>query len=296
MLRTWVLAAVVAACYASALHAAGNPASNSIGGTGKIQPRDGVVLITGVPGAVIRSIAVRVGDVVKKGDLLMVLDDRDARSSVDFAQLAAEQASTNAKRSIDDHELVMDRAAERLARAQRQLKVYEDLGPTATSQRQITDLQAAVKEAEYEVQFERSRDSQIRSDAANSVSNATKRLELTKKQLADYRVLAPSGGTVLQVNPHAGERLTGGSAIELGDLTAMYVVCQVFQGDILKLKPGMKATIKSTALDQSLAGTVEQIGRVIDTKAQLGEAKIRLDDPTLPSRLVGMEVEVQIAR
>ena len=116
--------------------------------------------------------------------------------------------------------------------------------------------------------------------------------------------MVPPGGRIYQQDSQLrgcfigrdAEYTAHPAAIELGDLTAMYVICQVFQGDMLKLKPGMKATIKSSALDQSLAGTVEEIGRVIDTKAQLGEAKIRLDDARLPSRLVGMEVEVQIAR
>src|SRR5262249_58020464 len=128
------------------------------------------------------------------------------------------------------------------------------------------------KEAEVDLRLEQSRDAQIRSDAATSVANATTRLELTKKQLADYHVVAPSGGTILQINPHVGERLSGGTAIELGDLTTMYVLSQVFQGDMLKLKPGMKATIRNSALDRALTGTVEQVGRVIDTRAQLGEA------------------------
>ena len=296
MLRAWVLAGVLATCWTANLEAAGDTSANSIGGTGKIQPRDGVVLLSGVPGAIIQSIKVRVGDVVKRGDLLMILDDRDAQSSVDFADIAAHQASTAAKQSVADHALLMDKANDRLARAQALLKSYRELGPTATTVRQMDDFEAAARDAEIDLQREKVRDNQIRADAENSVESAKKHLELVKKQLTDYRVVAPSSGTILQVNQHVGERLTGGPAIELGDLTAMYVVCQVFQGDMLKLAPGMKATIKSSALDRSLAGTVEQIGRVIDTKAQLGEAKIRLDDSSLPSRLVGMEVEVQIAR
>ena len=76
----------------------------------------------------------------------------------------------------------------------------------------------------------------------------------------------------------------------------MYVAAQVFQGDLLKLKPGMKARISNSALGRELTGTVEQVSRLVDTKAQLGDVRIKLDDTNLASRVVGMEVEVKIAR
>jgi HlyD family secretion protein len=296
MLRAWVLAGLMVAWSATNLGAANDSGANDIGGTGRIVPRDGVVLISGVPGATIKSIRVHVGEVVKRGAPLMALDDSEARSDVDLAEIAAKQAKSAAARSIADHALVIGKAEARLARAEEQLKIYRELGPNATSQKQITDLEAAVKDADVDLQLERSRDSQIRADAAASTASASRRLELAREKLSDYQIAAPSNGTILQIDQRVGERLTGGPAIELGDLTTMYVVCQVFQGDLLKLRPGMKATIKSRALDQSLTGTIDQIGRLIDTKAQLGEARIKLDDPSLPSRLVGMEVEVQIAR
>ena len=95
------------------------------------------------------------------------------------------------------------------------------------------------------------------------------------------------------VNP---QRDTGAPAIEMGDIRKMYVICQAFQGDLLKLRPGLRAKIKSSAFAIPLKGVVENVGRLVDTKAQLGDVRIRLDDPRLASRVVGMEVEVEIAR
>jgi hypothetical protein len=82
----------------------------------------------------------------------------------------------------------------------------------------------------------------------------------------------------------------------MGDIRKMYVICQAFQGDLLKLRPGLHATIKSSAFSKPLRGVVENVGRLVDTKAQLGDVRIRLDDPHVASRVVGMEVEVEIAR
>jgi HlyD family secretion protein len=118
---------------------------------------------------------------------------------------------------------------------------------------------------------------------------------MAQTRLALYQVRAPSDGMILAVNQHVGEALNG-PAIQMGDISAIYVSCQVFQGDLLKVKPGMNATITSNAFDKPLAGNVEYVGRLVQTNAQLGEVKIRLDDTDLASRLVGMEVNVKIAR
>ena len=86
-----------------------------------------------------------------------------------------------------------------------------------------------------------------------------------------------------------------GPILALGDISAMYVTAQVFQGDLLKLKPGMKARISNAALGRELSGTIERVSRLVDTKAQLGDVQIHLTETGLASRLVGMEVEVKIA-
>jgi len=41
---------------------------------------------------------------------------------------------------------------------------------------------------------------------------------------------------------------------------------------------------------------IEEIGRIVDTRSRLGEVRIRLDSAEPANRLVGMEVEVVIAR
>ncbi len=82
----------------------------------------------------------------------------------------------------------------------------------------------------------------------------------------------------------------------MGDLRSMYVVCQVYEGDLLRLKPGMRATIKAQPLAKPLYGRIEQIGRIVDSRTRLAEITLKLDSPDPANRLVGMEVEVDIDR
>jgi len=270
--------------------------ADDIGGTGRIEPEGGVVLLGGVQGAKILSISVHPGQMVRRGDLLMTLDDREARDNEKIAELALAQAQKDAAQSLAAELVAVRIADEHWQRASRDAENYRALGPDATSEKMIADNEQAANEARLQLGVERKREGQIRADNAASILSATKRLEIEQQKLAQYRVAAPSNGTILRIDQHVGETLTGGPAIEMGDIRTMYVVCQAFQGDLLKLRPGMRATIKSSAFQKPLKGTVDNVGRLVDTKAQLGDVRIKLDDPRVASKVVDMEVEVEIAR
>ena len=268
----------------------------SIGGNGKIEPRGGVVLLSGVLGATVQSIDVRVGDIVRRGQLLMVLDNTSAAINEKLAETSLAQAHAHATQSISDEALALRLAQDRARSAEQSASDYRSIGTENVSGRQMSDLEMAAAEAKTALRIEQSKDQQTRADAKVNVDSAEKSLQLAKIKLASYRIVAPSDGVVLRIDQRVGENLTGGPAIEMGDITTMYVTGRIFQGDLAKVRPGMRATVKSGALPKSLMGTVERVSRLVDTNAQLGDVRIRLDDPHLASRLVGMEVEVQIAR
>jgi len=269
---------------------------DDIGGTGRIEPDGGVVALNGVQGARILSITVKPGQMVKKGDLLMTLDDREQRMNTQIAEVALAQARKDAAQNLAAAQLLVKIDSERRQHALKTAADYRALGPDATSERQITDTEQAANEAQLQLDQDKKREAQVRFDNVASISSAAKRLDIESQKLANYRMTAPIGGMILRIDQHVGENLTGGPAIAMGDIRKMYVICQTFQGDLLKLRPGLRATIKSSAFSKPLKGIVENVGRLVDTKAQLGDVRIRLDDPHVASRVVGMEVEVEIAR
>ena len=270
-------------------------ATDAVGGTGRIEPRGGVVSLPGAPGALIKSIAVHIGDFVRQGQLLVVLDDDSARAQQEIAQLAYNQTRLVSDQSVTNERMQVEVAKKHWQQAQSDAEAYRALGPTATSARQIATSDTAAFEAKATYQAEQSKARQVIAGAAADIASAARRLKVANDTLATYQVRAPSSGTILRIDQHAGETVAG-PLIELGDISAMYVVAQVFQGDLLKVTRGMKARISNTALGRDLSGTVEQVSRLVDTKAQLGDVRIRLDDTNLASRVVGMEVEVKIAR
>jgi HlyD family secretion protein len=270
--------------------------AEDIGGTGRIEPDGGVVVLSGVQGARVLSIAVKPGQMVKKGDLLMTLDDREQRMNTQIAQVALAQAGKDAAQGLASAQVAVQIDSERLQHALKNAADYRALGPDATSEKQIADTEQTANEAQLQLNEDRKKEAQVRFDNAASISSATKRLDIERQRLALYKMTAPIAGMILKLDQHVGENLIGGPAIEMGDIRKMYVICQAFQGDLLKLRPGLRATIKSSAFTKPLKGVVENVGRLVDTKAQLGDVRIRLDDPHLASRVVGMEVEVEIAR
>ena len=285
-----VPAAAVLVLSASALRA------DDIGGTGRIEPNGGVVVLDGVQGARILSIAVHPDQTVKRGDLLMTLDDREQRANVQIAELTLAQTKKDAAQNLAAVEESVRIDEERYLRDVKDAANYKALGPDATSEKQILDMEQAATEARLQLDLDRQKENQTRADNAANISSAVKRLQIEQQKLALYRVTAPNDGMILRIDQHVGEALTGEPAIEMGDVRTMYVICQAFQGDLLKLRPGLRATIKSSAFSRPLKGTVENVGRLVDTKAQLGDVRIKLDNPAIASRVVGMEVEVEIAR
>ena len=269
---------------------------SDIGATGTIEPHGGLVLISGVVGATIKTVMVRVGQSVKKGDLLMTLVDDQQQVDAKVAANSLDEARRHAQQSVADETLSLKLAEDRYRRARTDAQEYRALGQNATSQHQMAELSGVAEDALGALTIERRKLLQTQKDSDADVDSAAKRYEAAEAKLESYHVTAPSDGVILAVNQHAGEYLSGAPALEMGDISVMYVSCQVFQGDLLKVKPGMRATITSNAFEHSLTGRVEYAGRLVQTNAQIGDVRIKLDDTQLASRLVGMEVNVKIAR
>ncbi|MEM7712903.1 MAG: HlyD family efflux transporter periplasmic adaptor subunit [Cyanobacteria bacterium P01_A01_bin.68] len=134
-----------------------------------------------------------------------------------------------------------------------------------------------------------------------------------KAELQDTQVKVPVSGQILRINTRVGEQVNTQEGIaELGQTRQMYVIAEVYESDILKVKPGQKATINSEygGFQQEITGEVEKIGLQIgqtrlnqgqnnpttDVNARVVEVKIRIDSEDSPkvASLTGMQVRVEI--
>jgi HlyD family secretion protein len=268
-------------------------AAEGSGAIGQIVPAGGVISLTGTPGAFVSEVRVKAGDMVAAGDVLMTLSGEAVTAEKTVASAELDSARTVSAAQTAAQNFAVQVAQERLADATRQLASYRAVGAQSTSANELARLEGAENQARLSLQIEQARARSARAEGARLVAAAEQRLEVAN---AAAEIRAPAGGTVLRVDLRAGQLLTGAPAIHMGDLSTMYVVAQVYEGDLLRVRPGMTATIRSATLGSPLTGTVEDVSRLVDTRARLGEVRIRLDMTEPASHLVGMEVEVVIAR
>jgi RND family efflux transporter MFP subunit len=129
-------------------------------------------------------------------------------------------------------------------------------------------------------------------------------LQRAEAELALSQVRAPMTGRVLEIHARAGERVGPDGIVELADTSVMYVVAEIYETDIGRVRLGQHAWIRSPALSRELEGEVERIGLkvgkkdvlstdpVADADARVVEVKVRLLDPEAVAALTNLRVEV----
>jgi HlyD family secretion protein len=118
------------------------------------------------------------------------------------------------------------------------------------------------------------------------------------------RVRSPVDGQVIDVHAREGERVEADGILDLGETDSMYVIAEVYETDIGRVREGQRAEIRSATLPHPLHGSVERIGLKIGKKDVLGtdpvedadarivEVEIKLDDPGPAARLTYLRVDV----
>lgn len=103
-------------------------------------------------------------------------------------------------------------------------------------------------------------------------------------------VRSPIDGQVLKINTRPGEIVSNDGIVELGRTQQMFVVAEVYETDIQKVRLGQSAVITSNAFSGELRGQVTDIGLQVgrqnifdinpqvDTDNKVVEVKIRLDN------------------
>lgn len=132
-------------------------------------------------------------------------------------------------------------------------------------------------------------------------------------ELDDTQVRVPVAGQILRINTRIGERVNVAEGIaELGRTKQMYVLAEVYETDIGKVRLGQAAIASSEygGFQGEIRGKVAQIGLQIgktrlnkddskpttDVNARVVEVKIRLNPEDSPkvAALTGMQVRVRI--
>jgi HlyD family secretion protein len=120
-------------------------------------------------------------------------------------------------------------------------------------------------------------------------------------------VRSPIDGQVLKIHARSGERVGPDGIAEIGATDRMYVVAEIYETDIGRVRVGQRATVASPAFPRPIHGTVERVGLEVakqdvlhtdpaaETDARVVEVKIRLDESQPVAGLTNLEAEVLIS-
>ena len=204
----------------------------------------------------ISNIHVQIGDRVKAGEPLATL------ISVEAAQMRSD----------------FNRAKAELSREEDRYRRQKEM------QRAGVGIEVELMEAETQLEearadFERSRDA----------------LRLLGDGVAEeVTVRAPMDSTVLRTYSPVGAAVQSGSALfDLGEPSALWIIADVFERDLLLVEKGAPAKVEIASLQQPVTGHVVAESAAIQAESRRAEVFIEPDDPKIPLR-PGMYARVAI--
>jgi HlyD family secretion protein len=229
---------------------------------GKIEPINSFEAHAPAPGTV-NKVLVAEGDHVKVGQLLVKLDDAEARSQAAhaLAQLrAAEAALSGIKAGGTQEELLTSRAdltkaqAEQ-AEAQRNLKAIQKLQQSGgASPAELEAAQSRAKKADADVQLLQAKVNRRYSSpevarVEASAAEARAAYAAAQELLHHSNVTAPFAGTVYQLPVRPGVYVNGGDLlVQVANLEKVRVRAFVDEPEIGRLAKGQKVEIKWDAI------------------------------------------------
>jgi HlyD family secretion protein len=286
--------------------AAARSIAGAVSALGRIEPEHGIRRIGGpstpasVSGSILRELLVEAGDDVKRGQVLAVLEtasQADAAIAVARAQLtAAERESDAALSRVEEACALSDVAGRTSVRRNDLMKK----GLASKEEADVASGDARVKTASCAA----SRTAAVAARANVEVAKAE--IARFESELERAHIRAPMDGRVLEIIRRPGELVYTEGILELGNVSRMYAIAEVYETDVRRVKLGQKATISSRALDKPLSGTVERIRQKVHKQDQIGtdpaaqkdarivEVEVLLDNPAAVAMLSNLQVEVLI--
>jgi HlyD family secretion protein len=242
---------------------------------GRVEPRSGLIKISAQAMGRVVSVPARQNDKVAEGQVLIQLEDKEAR-----ARLTAAEAEAAARKRERDAQPAssrdsVNRAEDALFSAERAVASARfELDDAIVSDQKGGNQQSAARrrlsDAQERLRQETSNFASAVSRANNPAPNriesavAAARADVTlaENALDKTRIRAPVGGTLLQLHAKVGESLAPSElpVVVMGDMSKLRVRAEVDEQDVGKIRVGQSAYVKNTAYPgQEFEGKVAEL-------------------------------------
>jgi multidrug resistance efflux pump len=245
------------------------PAAQVTGGTvsgaGLVEPSSELVQLSPLVAGVVSRVTVTAGDRVTAGQLLLVLDSRDAEAALLEAQAArayADKAIASARVDV--------------ANARRQLDLLLGVSdPAAVSEQQRLDRRQALAGAEARAALAEA--DKARAEAA---------IDSAKTEISRRQIRSPRAGEILQVRTRPGQYVTAGPGpnnsdppITMGETRPLHVRVDVDETEIGRVRRGGDAmvSVRGPGARQVPARFVRAEPLVIPKKSLTNQSNERVD-------------------
>lgn len=245
-------------------------------------------------------IAVKEGQIVKKGNVLLVLDSSDYQNDLEKLQINLENAQLTlnqmaqtgiaAEKGASENSL--SQAKYNVENAQRkyddfnkkykQSEVLFSNGAIAENQleeakKNAEDSATGIKSAEDSLENAEIILNDTNSSSENKIVNQRNQIALIQndikncqKKIEDSKITANIDGKVIKIDAKENQFPNDGDEIIIDDASQYKVVVDLKQYDSLKVAKGQKATIKIKGSTDSYSGIVTEIGEFAEAKTTSG--------------------------
>ena len=263
------------------------------------------------PGRVTR-VAVDEGDIVRKGDLLLQMEDPELVRQIEAAAAEVRLAEELHRQAEARREEVRRKAASDRSRSESNLKkAREDHRRSASlfdggflSRAEMDRADAALANAVEDARLAeigelsvRAADREVDSLLAR-VAAVRASLEGLKERMRKMRILAPSSGVVIRRSAETGETKQPGSPLfVLADPSSPYVEAPIDESESARVRVGQEVRLYPDAyLGETFPGVVSEVKPTIEASREVSRAntiRVKVLSPPRPLRL-GMSVDVEV--
>ncbi len=276
---------------------------------GRVEPGSGEFNLGAAIIGKVADVPVKVNDDVEAGELLVRLDDEEAR-----ARLAAAEAEEGLRRRERDNQPKtsgrddVTKGEDGVYSAEREVtgaRFELDAAIAAKRRGEATDQQLAdarrrLEKAEERVERERLAYAQAQAKSnlpapnqfESALTAARANVALAATQLDKTRIRAPKKGTVLEMHAKQGEIVSPSPEqplVVVGDMSVLRVKAEVDDGDVAKIKVGQKAFVRSINYPgKDFEGTVTALAPT------MASPRISPRGPRRPSDIEVLELTIKL--
>lgn len=276
---------------------------------GRVEPGSGEIRVGSSLLGKVAEVPVAINDEAEEGQLLIRLDDEEARANLAAAEadegLARNQRDDNPKtsgrRRVSNAEDAVYSAEREVTGAQFELDAaLAGKSKGEATDQQLADARSRLRRAQRRVERERLEYAQAQAKsnlpAPNrfeaALTKARANVALAASQLDKTRIRAPRAGTVLQLNAKEGEIVAPSPETPLaviGDMSTVHVKAEVDDGEVSKIKVGQKAFVRSINYPgRDFEGRVKKLAPTMATP------RISARGPRRPTDIEVLEMTIEL--